>query len=126
MKLPGTAVWNVARAGDVIFGAMSTTISRETLLSGLTPLLALTVTGYVPTVPAAGVPENTPEDDMVTPAGSAPVSVMVAAGSALSMSGKLDGTPTANVTVGAEAPFSEDLESIDDVACVDAASYLHT
>ncbi|HSR84068.1 MAG TPA: hypothetical protein VLM11_07805 [Streptosporangiaceae bacterium] len=96
-NVPATPVWNVALAGDVILGATSTTISRLTVMSGLTPLLALTVIGYVPTVPAAGVPENTPAGDIDTPAGRAPVSVTVAVGDALTTSGMLDGMPTANV-----------------------------
>ena len=41
----------------------------------LDPLLALKVTGYDPTVPAAGVPDRTPvplPDENVTPVGKVP------------------------------------------------------
>ena len=46
--------------------------------SGLTPFVAVIVTGYVPAVPAAGVPDNVAVPSLlslnVTPDGSAPVS----------------------------------------------------
>ena len=44
------------------------------------PLDAVIVIGYVPPVPAAGVPLRVPEEDSVTPVGSPPVSENVAAG----------------------------------------------
>ena len=40
--------------------------------SGASPLVAVTVIGYVPAVPSAGTPDSTPSGPSVTPVGRAP------------------------------------------------------
>ncbi len=62
--------------------------------SGLTPLVAVMVMGYVPTVPDAGVPLSTPAELKVTPLGRAPVSLKVGAGKPVAATVNVPAAPT--------------------------------
>ena len=68
---------------------------------GLTPFVAVIVNGYVPPVPAAGVPASaavpSPLSVNVTPVGSAPVSDNVELGYPVVVTVKVPGWPTAKV-----------------------------
>ena len=66
---------------------------------GLTPLAAVMVSGYVPALPAAGVPDSRPEADKVTPAGRAPLSENVGAGKPLAVTWKLSNLVTVAVAL---------------------------
>ena len=75
---------------------------KDCVASGLTPLLAVIVSGYDPPVVAAGVPLNVavpfPLFVNVTPAGSAPNSVIVATvGVPLVVTVNVPALPTVNV-----------------------------
>src|ERR1700679_2800599 len=67
------------------------------------PLLAVKVRGYVPLVPAAGVPLSVPVPlalaANVTPLGSAPDSVREGAGVPVVLTVNVAATPTANVVL---------------------------
>src|SRR5688572_22464593 len=68
-----------------------------------TPLLALSVSEYVPPLPPAGVPESTPVVVFsVTPLGRLPVTPNVGAGSPDAVTVKLPALPTVNVLELAE------------------------
>ena len=64
-----------------------------------TPLLAVIVIGYVPAVPAAGVPLNTPAVVNVTPDGNVPVSLKVGAGDPVAVTVNVPTLPTVNVVL---------------------------
>ncbi len=65
-------------------------------------LVALKVIGYVPPVPAAGVPLRTPVVVLnVTPAGSVPVSLNVGAGVPVAATVNVPGVPTVKVVLPA-------------------------
>ena len=74
---------------------------REALVAGVPTLLeAVNVKLYVPPVPTAGVPLNTPVDALkVTPVGNAPDSLSVGTGEPLAVTVKLPALPTVNVTL---------------------------
>src|SRR5216684_1795309 len=64
------------------------------------PFEAVKLIGYVPAVPATGVPESTPVAALnVTPPGSAPVSLSVEAGKPVAVTVKLPADPTVNVVL---------------------------
>ena len=99
---------NVVAAALVIAGAEFGTATVSVKLwvaSGDTPLEAVIVSGYVPTVPASGVPERlavlSPRFRNVTPAGSAPVSVSIAIGAPVVVTVKMFNAPSANVALSA-------------------------
>src|SRR5207245_3753352 len=65
-----------------------------------TPLAAVNVMGYVPPVPAAGVPLSTPVVALnVTPLGKVPVSLKVGVGKPVAVTVKLPAVPTVNVVL---------------------------
>ena len=64
-------------------------------------MLAVIVIGQLPPVSAAGVPLSTPLEERVTPAGSAPDSVNVAAGKPVATAVKLPAVPVLKVAVAA-------------------------
>src|SRR5262245_1445567 len=65
-----------------------------------TPLLAVTVIGYVPPVPAPGVPLKTPVAGVkVTPLGRAPLSLKVGVGEPVAVTVKVPALPTVNVVL---------------------------
>jgi hypothetical protein len=61
-----------------------------------TPLLAVIVIGYEPTVPNAGVPLSAPAEVSVTPLGSAPVSLKVGVGKPVAVTVNELGESTVN------------------------------
>jgi len=83
-NVPGVPTVNVVLLALVMTGAVFTVRVKLWLAAVPTPLMAVNVMGYVPTVPAAGVPLSVPVPFplslKVTPFGSAPVSVEAAAG----------------------------------------------
>ena len=76
LKLSEVPVEKSTESADVITGALFTVNVKDWLASGLTPLLALMVSGKVP--PAVGVPGRvavpSPLSTNVTPEGRPPVS----------------------------------------------------
>ena len=65
----------------VMMGASVTLSVKFCVAFGVTPLLAVNVSGYTPPVPALGVPVKTPVAVIkVTPAGNVPVLLSVGAG----------------------------------------------
>src|SRR5207245_601792 len=78
-----------------------------------TPLEAVKVIGYVPPVPAAGVPLKTPVPTLnVTPPGNVPVSLRVGVGKPVAVTVKLPAVATVKVVlfalviVGAVLPLT--------------------
>ena len=67
---------------------------------GETPLLAVMVMGYVPPVPAAGVPLSTPAALNVTPLGSVPLSLkFIVVGKPEAITVNEPAVPTVNVAL---------------------------
>lgn len=66
---------------------------------GETPFEAVTVIGYEPPVPAAGVPLKSPAEVNVTPLGSAPVSLNVGAGKPVAITVNEPAVPTEKLVV---------------------------
>ena len=64
---------------------------------GATPLFAVIVIGYVPPVPAAGVPLNTPAAESVTPLGKVPVCEKLGAGAPVAVTLNDPAVPTVKV-----------------------------
>ena len=97
---------NDVEAADVMPGAWSTVSVNDWLASGLTPFVALMVSGYVPPVPAAGVPDRVAVPlawaTKVTPAGRDPVLETVAAGLPVVITVKLPEDPTVKVVEDAD------------------------
>jgi hypothetical protein len=60
VKLPAAPVLKVTWSADVILGTSSTLRVNDSEKSGAMPLLATTVIGSTPSVPAAGVPDRSP------------------------------------------------------------------
>jgi len=100
VKLPSAATVKVAVFGLVIAGAVPADIVRVKLCTALgsTPLAAVKVNGYVPCVPAAGVPDKNPVAALkVTPEGRAPDSESVGAGDPVAVTVKPPALPTVDV-----------------------------
>jgi uncharacterized membrane protein len=100
--LPLTAV--AVKLVGVVGGGSSCTVSvKLCVAAGLTPLLAVMVSGYVPFVPVAGVPLSVavwfPLLVNVTPLGSAPVSVIVGVGVPVVVTVKVPAPPTVKVVL---------------------------
>ena len=90
-------------AGNVItFGFFATTSENDFVSGGFTPLVAVTLNGYVPAVPDAGVPARTPAAVIaVTPAGRVPVAANVGAGAPVAVAVKVPAEPTVKLIVPA-------------------------
>jgi len=100
VNVPAVPTVNVVLLALVITGAVFT-VSVKGWLDGVpTPLVAVKVMGYVPLVPAAGVPLSFPVplplSVKVTPLGSAPDSVRAGAGKPVVVTVKLPNPPKAN------------------------------
>ena len=98
VNVPAVPTVNVVLFALVIAGAWLTV--RVKLCTALlpTPLLALKLIGYVPKVPAAGVPLNVLVAELnVTPLGSVPVCVTVGAGTPVVVTVKVAALPTVKV-----------------------------
>jgi hypothetical protein len=102
VKLPDVPTVNVVLAALVIPGACAVFTARaKAWLAGVpTPLLAVKVREYVPSVPDAGVPPSAavpfPLSTNVTPVGSAPVSVRDGVGIPVAVTVKLPAVPVAS------------------------------
>src|SRR5271169_3935767 len=98
---PEEPVVNVALEPEVMAGAWSTVSVKDCVAFGLTPLLAVMVIGYVPPVPAAGVPAREavpfPLSLKLTPEGSVPLSASPGAGLPVVVTWKLPPLPVVNV-----------------------------
>ena len=85
----------------VIPGAWLTVRVKVWVAAGLTPFVAVIVNGYVPPVPAAGVPASvavpSPLSVNVTPDGSAPVSDNAELGTPVDVTVKVPAWPTVKV-----------------------------
>src|SRR5712692_6732653 len=95
VKLPAVPTVKVALLALVMAGAWLTVRVKLWVALVPTPLLAVKVIGYVPPVPAAGVPLSTPVLPLkVTPLGRAPVSLKSGAGLPVAVTVKLPAVPT--------------------------------
>src|SRR5215472_14669475 len=103
VNVPGVSTVNVVLLALVITGAVPT-VSVKVWVAGVpTPLLAVKVMGYVPTLPDAGVPLSVPVPFAlpvkVIPLGNAPASVKVGAGKPVVITGNDPEAPTVKVVV---------------------------
>jgi hypothetical protein len=100
VKLPAVPTVNVALLALVMAGGWSMVSVKLCVAAVPTPFVAVNVRLYVPPVPAAGVPLNTPVDALkVTPFGNAPDSLSVDAGNPPAVIVKLPAVPTVNVAL---------------------------
>ena len=106
VKEPEVPVVNVVLESDVMAGAWSTVRVKDCVAFGLTPLSAVIVIGYVPPVPAAGVPASEavpfPLSVKVTPEGNGPLSESPGVGLPVVVTWKLPPLPVVNVVLGPE------------------------
>ncbi|MFM9903005.1 MAG: hypothetical protein ACKVQJ_00370, partial [Pyrinomonadaceae bacterium] len=77
-------------------GAMTVSVKLCVAL-GFTPFVAVIVSGYVPPVPAPGVPDSTPPDESVTPDGKVLTVEKVGAGKPVAVAVNVPAAPTVNV-----------------------------
>jgi len=102
-KVPAVPTVNVVLLVLVMTGAVFTVKVKLWLAGVPTPLLAVKVMGYVPTVPAAGVPLSVPVPFplslKVTPLGSVPVSVREGVGAPVVVTENVPAVPTVNVVL---------------------------
>ena len=90
VNVPAVPAVNVAAFALVIAGAWSTVRVKVWVALGVTPLAAVKVRGYVPPVPAAGVPLSTPVAALnVTPLGNVPLSLSVGVGAPVAVTVKV-------------------------------------
>jgi hypothetical protein len=96
--LPAVTVWF---AGFIVIAGPWFTVSvKLCVASAPAPLCAVNVMGYVPPLPAAGVPLSVPVAAVnVTPLGSAPVSLNVGAGSPTAVTVNVPAVPTVKVVL---------------------------
>jgi hypothetical protein len=100
VNVPPVPTVKVVLLALVITGAVFTVSVKVWLACVPTPLLAVKLMGYVPLVPAAGVPLRTPVAGVnVTPAGSVPVSPNVGAGNPVAVTVKVPAAPTLKVAL---------------------------
>jgi hypothetical protein len=100
VKLPATPLENVTWLVEVIAGAASAVRMNIWVAAGATPLPAVMVIGKVPL--CVGVPESSPPDVNVTPAGRAPVSLKVGAGEPVAVTVKVPAVPSVKVVLFTE------------------------
>jgi hypothetical protein len=100
VNVPAVPTVNVVLLALVITGAVFTVSVKLCIAAVPTPLLAVKLMGYVPLVPAAGVPLRTPVAGVnVTPAGNVPVSANVGAGNPVAVTVKVPAAPTLKVAL---------------------------
>ncbi len=84
VNVPGAPIGNVVAAALVIAGGWFTVSVKVCVTGVAVPFVAVNVSGYVPAVPAAGVPASVPVPSplsvKVTPVGSAPLTDRVGTG----------------------------------------------
>ena len=106
VNVPADPVVNVVDAADVMAGAWSTVRTKFWLTDGPTPLAAVMVMGYVPSVPVAGVPDRVavpfPLSTNVTPVGSGPLSPMAGVGEPVVVTVNEPAAPVVNVVDAAD------------------------
>ncbi len=85
-------------------GPLTTVRVKDWVAAGLPPFVAVIVNGYVPPVPAAGVPASVAVPSQlsvnVTPDGSAPVSDKAALGTPVDLTVKVPARPVVKVSAG--------------------------
>src|SRR5437879_1209932 len=100
VNVPAVPTVNVVLLALVITGAVFTVSVKFCVAAVPTPLLAVNMIGYVPLVPAAGVPLSVPVplplSAKVTPPGSVPDSVRAGAGKPVVVTINVPGPPKAN------------------------------
>jgi hypothetical protein len=99
---PGDLVWKMVLAGLVIVGTWFTVRVNDWTAFGSVPFCAVIVSGYVPAVPAAGVPlsfADVPLATKVTPAGSAPNAVITGVGVPVTLTVNEPDEPTLNAVL---------------------------
>ena len=103
VNVPAAPTVNVALEALVMAGAA---VARDTVSVKLcvafvpTPFAAVIVIGYVPLVPAAGVPARIPVAGVkVTPDGNVPVILIVGTGVPVAVAVKVPAVPIANVAL---------------------------
>ena len=107
VNVPGSPSVNVVMVALVIAGACGTaTVSVKLWVAlGDTPLAAVIVSGYVPELPAAGLPASVAVPSLlstkITPEGSAPVSLKEGVGIPLAVTVKRLDRPIAKVVASA-------------------------
>ena len=105
VNVPAVPAVNVALDALVIDGAVAAALTVNVKLCVAfvpTPFDAVKVIGYVPAVPLAGVPLNTPVEAVnVTPEGSVPDSESVGAGYPVAVTANEPAVPTVNVVLAA-------------------------
>src|SRR6267378_2489101 len=100
VKLPAVPTVNVVLLALVMAGAWLIVRVKLWVAFVPTPLVAVKVSGYVPPVPAAGVPLKTPVATLkVRPRGSVPVSLKVGAGKPVAVTVNEPAVPTVNVVL---------------------------
>jgi len=100
VNVPAVPTVKVALFVLVIAAAWFTVNVKFWVASAPAPLCAVNVIGYVPAVPADGVPLNAPVAALnVTPAGSVPASLSVGAGVPVAVSVNVPVVPTRNVVL---------------------------
>jgi hypothetical protein len=103
VKLPAVPTVKVVLFPLVIAGAWFTVNVKVCVAALPTPLLAVSVSVYIPPLPDAGVPLSVavpfPLFTNVTPLGSVPVSVNVGVGDPVVVTVKLPAVPTVNVVL---------------------------
>ena len=103
VNVPGVPTEKVVLLALVITGAVFTVKVKLWPAGDPTPLLAVNVMGYVPLVPAAGVPASMPVPGPInpndTPAGSVPVSLSVGVGKPVVVTVNVPAAPTENVVL---------------------------
>jgi len=103
VNVPGVSTVNVVLLALVITGAVPTVRVKVWVAGVPTPLLAVKVMGYVPTLPDVGVPLSVPVPFplpvKVIPLGNAPASVKVGAGKPVVITGNDPEAPTVKVVV---------------------------
>jgi hypothetical protein len=100
VNVPAAPTVNVVLFALVIVGAWSTVRVKFCTKFAPTPFEAVNLMGYVPPVPAAGVPLSIPVDGVnVTPVGSVPDSLNVGVGTPVAVTVNVPGVPAVNVTL---------------------------
>ena len=101
VKVPAWPTVKVAWSALVILHAWRTERVKVWVASGLTPFVAVIVSGYVPPEPAPGVPASVAVPSLlslnVTPGGSAPVSDNAHVGTPVDVTVKVPAWPTVKV-----------------------------
>jgi len=100
VNVPAVPTVKVVLFALVITGAVFTVSVKLCIAGEPTPFDAVNVMGYVPAVPAPGVPLSTPVAAVnVTPVGSVPVSLRVGVGLPVVVTVNVPAVPTTNVTL---------------------------